>query len=123
MTATTLGDLFPELAAYRPQCPARSPKVPAKSPRGTAQILKSLYPELNGWDPFYVTSAWIYWGRVSGIALSKPDVRDERFPTFLVNAIHSKMLEQETASKRRIRKESVIDAIFRAIQLSQDEVQ
>jgi len=44
--ATTLGDLCPELKHCRP-----TQKKPQKPPRkGTAHIIKDIYPEIESWD-------------------------------------------------------------------------
>lgn len=110
MILTTLGDLFPELAECRRVTAPRNPVSKKKSHPGTARKLKNLYPEIEAWDPFYVTSAWLYWGKTCGIELGEPDVRDERFPAFLVSFIHTKMLEQAAELKLSSRKGDKIDA-------------
>lgn len=65
MSATTLGDLFPEMrqAVTSHRRYARKPRKPAEiTPRmGTAERLKTLYPEIDSWHPVLVTKAWLHW--------------------------------------------------------------
>jgi hypothetical protein len=111
---TTLGELFPELASCRPV----KSQMKKKPGTGTAQTLKKLYPEIEGWDPFYVTSAWLYWGKTCGIRLDDPTTRDERFPEFLVTFIHTKFLEVQASIKPVKRSTSSISAAFQQLEAS-----
>ena len=95
MTATTLGDLFPDLGmAITPH--RRYARAPQKAPaitscRGTADTLKALYPEIESWHPVLVTKAWLHWCGQSQQASSIPETRDERFPDYLVQLLLDNM--------------------------------
>jgi hypothetical protein len=114
MTANTLGNLFPQLGNCRPE----KNSGPSKPRKGTAQTLKHLYPEIESWDPFYVTSAWLYWGKTCGIELDEPRARDERFPDFLVNFIHTKMLEVQASIKPSKKNVGAINSAFQMLEES-----
>ncbi|BCU57799.1 hypothetical protein [Enterobacter kobei] len=87
--ATTLGDLCPELKHCRP-----TQKKPQKPPRkGTAHIIKDIYPEIESWDNVFVTQVWFRWLRSVDQPLTEPTERDERFPMFLVETIRQRMVE------------------------------
>lgn len=93
MTATTLGDLFPEIRhAVREKKKKRQPGTDL-SRRGTADRLKALYPEIESWHPVFATQAWFRWLTENNMALVEPDTRDERFPEYLVGLIKAKMVE------------------------------
>lgn len=115
MTATTLGDLFPQLNNCRPQKPPRNRKAKRNTGPATALRLKKLYPELDSWDPFYVTAAWLHWGDSCGIELREPEERDEQFLVYLAKFIHAKMLELETTLKTQKRQAKRFDAVFRQL--------
>ncbi|POT24466.1 hypothetical protein C3433_23735 [Citrobacter freundii] len=101
MTTTTLGDLFPEMRTVvtSPERSRSSPrKFPGKSVKknvrqGTADKLKTLYPEISSWSPVLVTQAWFNWLRVNQMELVEPETRDERFPEYLVALMVSHMRE------------------------------
>lgn len=101
MTATTLGDLFPEMRHAVPGRERKShptPESPGKPARhvtrqGTADRLKMLYPEIESWNPVLVTQAWFNWLRENQMALVEPQARDERFPDYLVGLIIRHMQE------------------------------
>ena len=103
MTATTLGDLFPEMrhavaAQERKNRPtSKSPKKSARhiTRQGTADRLKMLYPEIESWNPVLVTQAWFNWLRENQMALVEPQTRDERFPEYLVGLMVRHMQETE----------------------------
>lgn len=118
MTATTLGDLFPQLNNCRPPKTDRKAQPKRRTGPGTAERLKTLYPELDGWDSLCVTSAWLHWGKTCGIELNEPRKRDERFMVFLASFIHEKMLELESMSRSAARKPNPIDDAFRQLELS-----
>lgn len=115
MTAMTLGDMYPELNNCRPAKPAKKKGKDNMKGPGTALRLKSLYPEIESWDAFYITKIWMFWGENSGIDINEPVERDERFMNFLVNFIHEKLLEIESGIKAPERKMSGIDAAFMGI--------
>ncbi|EBU0282352.1 hypothetical protein CR343_19545 [Salmonella enterica] len=101
MTATTLGELFPELrniAPLRERKCIPPLKFPGKSVskitrQGTADRLKALYPEMMSWSPVLVTQAWLNWLKVNQMELVEPETRDERFPEYLVALMVSHMRE------------------------------
>lgn len=103
MTATTLGDLFPEMRHAVPAQERKNrptSKSPEKSTRhiprqGTADRLKMLYPEIESWNPVLVTQAWFNWLRENQMALVEPQTRDERFPEYLVGLMVRHMQETE----------------------------
>lgn len=89
MTTTTLGELFPELETCRPK-PQKKPRPAGKD---TAQKLKALYPELESWWPVLVTRAWLNWLEASGLPVTEPEIRDERFTEFLISQLEERMKE------------------------------
>lgn len=115
MTAMTLGDMFPELNNCRPAKPAKKKGKDNRKGPGTALRLKSLYPEIESWDGFYITKIWMLWEETSGIDVKEPVERDERFMNFLVNFIHKKLLEIESGIKVPERTMTGIDAAFMGI--------
>lgn len=91
MTTATLGDLFPDMRKAAPK------QVKKKSPdrkKGTAETLKALYPEIDGWHPVFISKLWLHWRRVNGMDLSEPKDRDERFMDYLAERIHQEMVER-----------------------------
>ena len=95
MTATTLGDLFPEMRTAVPT--AKQKKLSNKTTRtGTAERLKTLYPEIESWNNVFATKAWWQWLSTNDMPLVEPEVRDERFPEYLVGLIKAKMQEMES---------------------------
>lgn len=88
MTTATLGDRFPELDNCRPI--RKDKKKPAR--KGTAQLLRELYPEMAFMDPVLITRLWIHFQNAHDIAPSDPSLRDERFPTLLVNVMLDKQV-------------------------------
>lgn len=97
MSATTLGELFPHLRqAITPH--RRYAKQPRKasvvtSRMGTAERLKTLYPELDSWHPVLVTKAWLHWCVENQLQPIAPEKRDEAFPFYLVRLIRNRMEE------------------------------
>ncbi|KFC76710.1 hypothetical protein [Buttiauxella agrestis] len=93
MTATTLGDLFPDLrnatCGQEKKCKSGN-KI---TRQGTAERLKALYPEIESWHPVFATQAWFRWLSENNMELVEPDGRDERFPEYLVGLIKEKMVE------------------------------
>ncbi|MGA4538182.1 hypothetical protein ACK6V0_23585 [Citrobacter braakii] len=104
MTATTLGDLFPEMRTVvtsRERQRNFPSKLPGKSVnkhnrQGTADKLKALYPEIASWSPVLVTKTWFNWLRANQMGLVEPENRDERFPEYLVALMLSHMKETES---------------------------
>lgn len=90
MTTATLGDMFPELETCRPTKKKNKPKPVRK---GTAQLLKEFYPEMEFMDPVLITRLWLHFQEAHGIASSDPSSRDERFPTHVVSHIQNRMKE------------------------------
>ncbi|WP_407437689.1 hypothetical protein [Lelliottia sp.] len=97
MTTTTLGDLFPEMrnaASGRDKSSTTRRKTSSVISRsGTAERLKALYPEIESWSPILATQAWLNWCRENQQAFTEPEIRDERFPEYLVGLIRAKMAE------------------------------
>ncbi|ECC4750711.1 hypothetical protein C5855_10325 [Salmonella enterica] len=110
MTATTPGELFPELRNIAPlrerKCiPPR--KFPGKSVskitrQGTADRLKALYPEMMSWSPVLVTQAWFKWLSENQMELVEPEIRDERFPEYLVELMVSYTQEEKAEAAPRL---------------------
>ena len=104
MTATTLGDLFPEMRTVvtsrerRRNFPRKlsGKSVNKHNRQGTADKLKALYPEIASWSPVLVTKAWFNWLRANQMELVEPENRDERFPEYLVALMLSHMKETES---------------------------
>ena len=88
MSATTLGDLFPHMheAVTSHRRYAKQPrKASAVTSRmGTAERLKTLYPELDSWHPVLVTKAWLHWCVQNQQDSREPSKRDERFPDYII---------------------------------------
>ena len=59
----------------------------------SGERLKEVYPELDSWASPLVTKAFVGWQRATGVAVDKPDRRDERFPVFLLNVMLEKHKE------------------------------
>ena len=92
MTATTLGDLFPEMRQAAPA--VKQKKLSNKTTRtGTAERLKNLYPEIESWNNVLATQAWAMWQSTNNMEFTEPVERDERFPEYLVGLIKEKMQE------------------------------
>ncbi|BCU51144.1 TPA: hypothetical protein ACHF2V_004321 [Citrobacter farmeri] len=92
MTATTLGDLFPEMRTTVPA--AKQKKLSNRTTRtGTAERLKTLYPEIESWNNVFATQAWFNWLSTNGMEFTEPEERDERFPEYLVGLMKEKMQE------------------------------
>ena len=92
MTATTLGDLFPSLRKAAPA--AKQKKLSNRTTRtGTAERLKTLYPEIESWNNVFATQAWATWLSTNGMEFIEPEERDERFPEYLVSLMKEKMQE------------------------------
>ncbi|QFH87924.1 hypothetical protein FR760_24125 (plasmid) [Enterobacter hormaechei] len=92
MTATTLGDLFPEMRQAAPA--VKQKKLSNKTTRtGTAERLKNLYPEIESWNNVLATQAWAMWLSTNNMEFTEPEERDERFPEYLVGLIKAKMQE------------------------------
>ncbi|MDV7024447.1 MULTISPECIES: hypothetical protein [Atlantibacter] len=92
MTATTLGDLFPEMR--KAVADSKQKKVSNKTTRtGTAERLKAIYPEIESWGNVFAVKAWRMWLSANGMELVEPEERDERFPQYLVGLIREKMVE------------------------------
>jgi hypothetical protein len=83
MSATTLGDLFPNASGGHIASPLRQkPRKPPEILRmGTAERLKTLYPEIDSWHPVLVTKAWLHWCEQNQQDSREPSKRDERFRT------------------------------------------
>ncbi|MBM6608367.1 hypothetical protein JTF19_19575 [Enterobacteriaceae bacterium RIT814] len=92
MTATTLGDLFPAMRTAVPA--AKQKKLSNRTTRtGTAERLKTLYPEIESWNNVLATQAWAMWLSTNRMEFTEPEERDERFPEYLVGLIKEKMQE------------------------------
>lgn len=97
MITTTLGDLFPQMRNAvsernkKQQQRRKTSSVTSRS--GTAERLKTLYPEIESWHPVFATQAWLNWCREKGLGLIEPEARDEGFPEFLIGLIRQKMTE------------------------------
>jgi len=92
MTTTTIGDLFPELRKAVSE--GKQKKASNKTTRsGTAERLKTLYPEIESWSNVFAVKAWRMWLNSIGMELVEPEERDERFPQYLVGLIQKKMVE------------------------------
>lgn len=90
MTTATLGDLFPDLENCRPSKKDNKRK-PAR--KGTAQLLRELYPEMEFMDSVLITRLWIHFQEAHGLVSSDPSSRDERFPTHVVSHMQTRMKE------------------------------
>ncbi|MGC8401961.1 hypothetical protein ACP3P6_22340 [Enterobacter mori] len=107
MSTTTLGDLFPEMrqAVTPHRRYARKPRKPAEIiPRmGTAERLKTLYPEFDSWHPVLVTKAWLHWCGQNQQETHDPEKRDERFPDFIVHLLLENMRAEDSVKRKRAR--------------------
>ena len=105
MTATTLGDLFPEMrqAVTSPRRYARKSRKPAEiKPRmGTAERLKTLYPEIDSWHPVLVTKAWLHWCVQNQQDSREPSKRDERFPDYIIHLLLENMRAGDSAKRKK----------------------
>ncbi|MCU6428526.1 hypothetical protein KWH77_20165 [Enterobacter sichuanensis] len=105
MSATTLGDLFPEMrqAVTSHRRYARKPRTPAEiTPRmGTAERLKTLYPEIDSWHPVLVTKAWLHWCEQNQQDSREPSKRDERFPDYIIHLLLENMRAEDSAKRRK----------------------
>ena len=97
MTATTLGDLFPEMrqAVTSPRRYARKPRM------GTAERLKTLYPEIDSWHPVLVTKAWLHWCVQNQQDSREPSKRDERFPDYIIHLLLENMRAGDSAKRKK----------------------
>jgi hypothetical protein len=93
MTATTLGDLFPDLRNTTRGQEKKGKSGNHITRQGTAERLKALYPEIESWHPVFATQTWFRWLSENNMELVEPDGRDERFPEYLVGLIKEKMVE------------------------------
>jgi hypothetical protein len=93
MTTTKLGDLFPDMRNAVREQERNSHSYSEITRKGTAERLKTFYPELDSWLPLFVTQAWFRWLTENNMALVEPEGRDERFPEYLVGLIREKMVE------------------------------
>lgn len=88
----TIGDLSPGMSRAEPA--VKQKKLSNKTTRtGTAERLKALYPEIESWNNVFATQAWWQWLSTNDLPLVEPEVRDERFPDYLVGLIKEKMQE------------------------------
>lgn len=105
MTATTLGDLFPHMsqAVTTHRRYAKKPrKAPEITPRmGTAERIKALYPEIDGWHPVLVTKAWLHWCGQNQLDTQEPETRDERFPDFIIHLLLENMRAEDGAKRKK----------------------
>jgi hypothetical protein len=108
MSATTLGDLFPEMrqAVTSHRRYARKPRKPAEiTPRmGTAERLKTLYPEIDSWHPVLVTKAWLHWCEQNQQDSREPSKRDERFPDYIIHLLLENMRAEDSAKRKKARR-------------------
>jgi len=105
MSATTLGDLFPHMheAVTTHRRYAKQPrKASAVTSRmGTAERLKTLYPELDSWHPVLVTKAWLHWCGQNRQETREPEKRDERFPDYIVHLLLETMRAEDNAKRKK----------------------
>ena len=105
MSASTLGDLFPEMrqAVTPHRRYARKARKPAEiTPRtGTAERLKALYPEFDSWHPVMVTKAWLNWCMQNQQDSREPSKRDERFPDYIIHLLLENMRAEERAKRKK----------------------
>ncbi|EDV0839732.1 hypothetical protein OY10_004604 [Salmonella enterica subsp. enterica serovar Havana] len=117
MSATTLGDLFPEMhkAVTTHRRYAKKPrKVPEMTPRmGTAERLKTLYPEIDSWHPVLVTKAWLHWCGHNHQAAQEPEKRDERFPDYIVHLLLENMRAEDNAKRKKSQSLSLSERLDR----------
>lgn len=105
MSATTLGELFPHLRqAITPH--RRYAKQPRKasvvtSRMGTAERLKTFYPELDSWHPVLVTKAWLHWCDQHQQEAREPSKRDERFPDYIIHLLLENMRAEDSAKRKK----------------------
>ena len=105
MSATTLGDLFPHMheAVTTHRRYAKQPrKASAVTSRmGTAERLKTLYPELDSWHPVLVTKAWLHWCVQNQQDSREPSKRDERFPDYIIHLLLENMRAGDSAKRKK----------------------
>lgn len=105
MSATTLGDLFPHMheAVTTHRRYAKQPrKASAVTSRmGTAERLKTLYPELDSWHPVLVTKAWFHWCVQNQQDSREPSKRDERFPDYIIHLLLENMRAEDSAKRKK----------------------
>lgn len=93
MNTTTLGELFPDMRHAAPSQKRGHKNHQKPLRKGTAQVLKALYPELESWNDVFLTKLWLHWRKESGLKLSEPDVREEAFPEYLLQCTETTMKE------------------------------
>lgn len=98
--STTIGDLFPEMSRAAPA--VRQKKLSNKTTRtGTAERLKTLYPEIDSWHPVLVTKAWLHWCKQNQQDSREPSKRDERFPDYIIHLLLENMRDEDSAKRRK----------------------
>nr|WP_255322595.1 hypothetical protein [Enterobacter cloacae complex sp.]QVQ59756.1 hypothetical protein [Enterobacter cloacae complex sp.] len=68
---------------------------------GTAERLKTLYPELDSWHPVLVTKAWLHWCDQHQQEAREPSKRDERFPDYIIHLLLENMRAEDSAKRKK----------------------